>query len=159
MGLMPTKTAMAFDLPVIYESIDAQNPKAARVCIQLLQEKDGDWVPTPLKVTKRESIRFFLRQSLDKSQFKRNAFDQNQIWLHDSTSMKLLDESTLKDYTIQMRNLKILRRNKYVADGHLVYPNWKTRTQKDGQCEHEFIIILKIADGCKYQEQNFEFFL
>ena len=159
MALMPTKTAMAFDLPIIYESIDTQKPMAARVCIQLVHEKDGDWVPIPLKVTKRESIRFFLRQSLDKSQFKRNAFEQNQIWLHDSTSIKLLDESTLKNYTTQMRTMKILRRNKYVADGHLVYPNWKTRTQKDGQCDHEFIMILKIADGCKYQEEKFKFYL
>ena len=111
-----------------------------------------------MKEKKRESIKQFLREILDSSRFKRNAFEDNQIWIQNSTSMRPIYNLD-KEYTILLRQMKILRKNKYVSEGHFVYPNYKTSNVKAGECAHEFGLILMIEDGLKYTDEEFKFFV
>ena len=155
---MSFQSAFAYNQPIIYESIDVNVPSEARVFIQMLYKVNEDWIPIPLKEKKREPMRMFLRQILDPKKFQRNAFEDNQIWIQNSTSVRLLGDLT-KEYTILLRSMNIIRKNKFVENGHMIYPNWMTTNQKEGECQHEFGIILKIGDGSKFTDEEFQFFV
>lgn len=111
-----------------------------------------------MKERKRESIRQFLRHVLNSEKFKRNAFEDNQIWIQNSTSIRPINDLS-RDYTILLRQMKILKKSQFISGGHFVYPNYKTMNQKAGDCRHEFGIVLKIEDGFKFTEEPFKFFI
>ena len=153
-----TVTALAFQLPVVYESISMDKPSDAMVTIQFLTIKDNYWVPMRISNRKREALRFFLRESLDEHNFRRNAFAQKDIWIQNRTSIRPIGDLNEK-YTIQLRRMKILKKSKFVQDGHFIFPMGKTTNQQSQLCAHEFALVLKIADGKKFDEPKFNFYI
>ena len=150
-------TAFTFQLPVIYESISMENPSLAMVSIQFLTLKDDCWVPSRVSNRKRESLRFFLREALDESNFRRNAFAQGDIWIQNHFSTGSIESN--EKYTVQLRRMKILKKTQFVQEGHFIFPMGKTSNQKSGLCAHEFALVLKIADGRKFTEPKFHFYV
>ena len=128
------------------------------VFIQFLVNKNESWVPVSLPLEKREKLRMFLRQSLDKSNFRRNAFAAQDIWIQNTANMVPINE--LKEqFTIQLRRMRLLKKNKYIQDGHFVFPNWRTANQQSGICKHDLGLVLKIAEGYDFTEEKFNFYV
>ena len=156
--LSTTVIAMAFPIPVVFESISMDKPVDAIVSIQFLTIKAGGWVPAPIPIRKRESLRFFLRDALDEKNFRRNAFSNNDIWIQNRSSIRPIEELNEK-FTVQLRRMKILKKTNYIQDGHFIFPMWETTNQKSGLCAHEFALVLKIADGRNFTEPKFNFYI
>ena len=133
-------------------------PANAIVSIQFLIETDGIWGPIRLPLRKREPLRYFLRNVLDKNNFRRNAFSNSDIWIQDSTAVRPIGRLN-EEYTIQLRRMKVLKKSRYVQSGYFIFPNWETQLQKSGDCDHEFALILKIAEGRNFTEEKFKFFM